>query len=106
MNVAVIKYNAGNIYSVEYGLKRLGVTPLVTDDPAQIRAADKVIFPGQGEAGTTMRYLRHHHLDELIRGLTQPFLGICIGLQLLCRYQEEGYTPCLVIFDTDGQLFV
>jgi glutamine amidotransferase len=99
MLVAIIKYNAGNIYSVDYGLKRLGVEPVITADREILRKADKVIFPGQGEAGTTMRYLKEHHLDELIKDLKQPVLGICIGMQLLCRFSEEGNTDCLGVFD-------
>lgn len=105
MNVVIIKYNAGNIYSVDYGLKRLGVTPLVTDDLEQIRKADKVIFPGQGEASTTMQYLREHKLDLLIRELKQPVLGICIGMQLMCSHSEEGSVECLGIFDAKVKRF-
>ncbi|MDR0687024.1 MAG: imidazole glycerol phosphate synthase subunit HisH [Dysgonamonadaceae bacterium] len=99
MLVAIVKYNAGNIYSVNYGLKRLGIEPVITADPEILRRADRVIFPGQGEAGTTMRYLREHRLDEIIVGLRQPVLGICIGMQLLCRSSEEGDTRCLGVFD-------
>ncbi|MDR3269682.1 MAG: imidazole glycerol phosphate synthase subunit HisH [Tannerella sp.] len=106
MKVVIIKYNAGNIYSVDYGLKRLGVTPVVTDDPERIRTADRVIFPGQGEAGTTIRYLRERGLDEVIRHLTQPVLGICIGMQLMCSRSEEGDTDCLGIFDAEVKRFV
>ena len=83
MEVAIVKYNAGNIYSVVNALKRLGITPILTDNAEQLMAADKILFPGQGEASTTMRYLREHHLDCLIRDLKQPVLGICIGQQLL-----------------------
>jgi glutamine amidotransferase len=97
--VAIIKYNAGNIYSVDYALKRLGIEPVITSDREILRKADKVIFPGQGEAGTTMRYLKEHRLDELIKNLKQPVLGICIGMQLLCRFSEEGNTCCLGVFD-------
>ena len=86
MEVAIIKYNAGNIRSVDYALRRIGVVPIITAEPELIRKADKVIFPGQGEAHTTMSYLREHHLDELIMSLKQPVLGICIGMQLLCRH--------------------
>lgn len=106
MNVAIIKYNAGNIYSVDYALKRLGITPRITADAEELRAADKVIFPGVGEASTTMRYLREHGLDEVIRSLRQPVLGICLGMQLLCRASEEGNTACLGIFDTEVKRFV
>ena len=106
MNVAIIKYNAGNIYSVDYALKRLGITPRITADAEELRAADKVIFPGVGEASTTMKYLREHGLDEVIRSLRQPVLGICLGMQLLCRASEEGETACLGIFDTEVKRFV
>lgn len=106
MNVAIIKYNAGNIYSVDYALKRLGITPRITADAEELRAADKVIFPGVGEASTTMNYLREHGLDDVIRSLRQPVLGICLGMQLLCRASEEGETACLGIFDTEVKRFV
>ncbi len=99
MSVAIVKYNAGNIYSVVHALQRLGVEPLLTDDPELLRRADKVLFPGQGEAGHAMQYLREHGLDEVIRTLRQPLLGICIGQQLLCSHSAEGDTPCLGIFD-------
>ena len=105
MNVAIIKYNAGNIYSVVNALRRLGTEPLLTDDPESIKAADRVIFPGQGEASSTMAYLRKHNLDKLIRDLRQPVLGICIGQQLLCRHSEEGDTQCIGIFDVDVKRF-
>ena len=105
MQVAVVKYNAGNIYSVMNALKRLGVDPLLTDDAQQLRNADRVLFPGQGEASGAMTYLREHHLDEVIRSLTQPVLGICIGQQLLCRHSEEGNVDCLGIFDADVKRF-
>ncbi|HEY9123739.1 MAG TPA: imidazole glycerol phosphate synthase subunit HisH [Bacteroidales bacterium] len=98
MHVAIIKYNAGNIMSVEFALKRLGVECEVTDDFEKIKSADKVIFPGVGEAETTMRFLKNAKLDLLIKDLTQPVLGICLGLQLMCSYSEEGDTPCLGIF--------
>lgn len=101
MNVAIIKYNAGNIFSVDYALKRLGVTPIITADHEQILKADKVIFPGVGEARSTMEYLKSHQLDQLICNLKQPVLGICLGMQLLCRHSEEGDVDCLNIFDTD-----
>lgn len=106
MEVAIIKYNAGNIYSVDYALKRLGVTPIITADPEILNKADKVIFPGVGEAFTTMEYLRAHKLDELIRGLKQPVLGICLGMQLLCRHSEEGDADCLGIFDAEVKRFI
>jgi glutamine amidotransferase len=105
MKVAIIKYNAGNIMSVDYALQRLGISAIVTDNPADIRSADKVIFPGVGEASTTMEYLRHQKLDLLIADLKQPVLGICLGLQLMCRHSEEGNTPCIGIFDVPVQKF-
>src|SRR5690606_10333434 len=101
MKVAVIKYNAGNIQSVLFALQRLGVDPVWTDDPAIIKAADKVIFPGQGEASNAMKYLRERGLDEVILSLRQPVLGICIGLQLLCKHSTEGNTNCLGVFDAE-----
>src|SRR5580698_2744337 len=98
MNLVIIKYNAGNIQSVLYALERIGAAAVVTDDPAQISAADKVIFPGVGEASTAMDYLRERGLDAVIRGLSQPVLGICLGMQLMCSYSEENDTACLGIF--------
>lgn len=105
MKVAIVKYNAGNIYSVIHALKRLGVEPLLTDDPALLANADKVLFPGQGEASNAMQYLREHKLDKVIRRLKQPLLGICIGQQLLCKHSEEGDVDCLGIFDTEVRRF-
>lgn len=99
MNLVIIKYNAGNIRSVLFALERIGVQAVVTDDPDLIRKADKVIFPGVGEASSAMRYLKERGLDQLIIGLKQPVLGICLGMQLMCRYSEENDTPCLGIFD-------
>lgn len=96
---AVVRYNAGNIQSVRFALGRLGVEPIVTDDPATLRSADRVIFPGVGEASSAMRYLRERGLDTVIRGLEQPVLGICLGLQLLCASSEENDTECLGVFD-------
>lgn len=101
MKVAIVKYNAGNIYSVVHALKRLGVEPVVTDDVTTLRSADRVLFPGQGEASQAMGYLREHGLDVVIRSLQQPVLGICIGQQLMCRHSEEGNTDCLDIFPVD-----
>lgn len=101
MKVAIVKYNAGNIYSVVHALRRLGVEPVVTDNADELRSADKVLFPGQGEASQAMGYLREHGLDEVIRSLKQPVLGICIGQQLMCRHSEEGDTDCLGIFPVD-----
>jgi len=99
MKVAIIKYNAGNIRSVSFALERLGVEHVITADHDEIRAADKVIFPGVGEASSTMKYLKEHKLDELIVSLKQPVLGICLGMQLMCSHSEEGDVPCLGIFD-------
>jgi imidazole glycerol-phosphate synthase subunit HisH len=98
MRLVIIKYNAGNIQSVLYALERIRAEAIVTDDPGQILAADKVIFPGVGEASTAMDYLRDRGLDVLIRGLRQPVLGICLGMQLMCSYSEENETECLGIF--------
>jgi len=105
MKVVVIKYNAGNIRSVDYALKRLGIDAEVTAEKEKILAADKVIFPGVGEAGTTMKYLRRTKMDDLIRNLKQPVLGICLGLQLMCEHSEEGNTKCLGIFNEHVKKF-
>ena len=106
MNVAIVKYNAGNIGSVENAVKRLGIEPVVTDNVELIQSADRVIFPVQGEARSTMNYLKEHHLDEVIVNLKQPVLGICIGMQLLCRHSEEQDTDCLGVFDVDVKRFI
>lgn len=106
MGVAVVDYNAGNIYSVVHALERLGENVQVTDDPMVINQADHVIFPGQGEAGCTMAYLHEKGLDRVIRQLKQPVLGICIGMQLMCAHSEEGDTECLGIFDAKVTKFV
>ena len=103
--IAIIKYNAGNVQSVQYALQRIGVESIVTDDETELRAADKVIFPGVGHAGSAMQYLKDRQLDKLIVSLTQPVLGICIGLQLMCKYSEEGDTQCLGVFDEEVKLF-
>ncbi len=105
MNVAVVKYNAGNIFSVMNALRRMGVEPVLTDKADELRKADRVIFPGQGEASNAMAYLHEHGLDEVIRSLSQPVLGICIGQQLLCRHSEEGNVDCLGIFDAEVKRF-
>lgn len=99
MKTVIIKYNAGNIQSVLFALERIGVQALVTDDAGEILSADKVIFPGVGEASTAMQYLRERQLDALIVSLKQPVLGICLGMQLLCDYSEENNTTCLGVFD-------
>jgi glutamine amidotransferase len=99
MKTVIIKYNAGNVVSVTNTLNRLGVEPILSDDPEVIKSADKVIFPGVGEASTAMNYLRARKLDALIVSLTQPFLGICLGQQLMCKHSEENDTECLGIFD-------
>lgn len=106
MKLAIVKYNAGNIYSVVNSLHRLGIEPILTDDAAELRAADKVLFPGQGEAKSTMAYLRERHLDEVVKNLTQPVLGICVGQQLLCRHSEEGDVDCIGVFNADVKRFV
>lgn len=105
MNIAVIKYNAGNIQSVLYALERIGIEATVTDEPELITQADKVIFPGVGEASSAMKYLRDHQIDALIRDLKQPVLGVCLGMQLLCRHSEENNTSCLNVFDLAVQKF-
>ena len=105
MNVAIVKYNAGNIYSVVNALRRLGIEQLLTDNAEELNKANKVIFPGQGNAREAMEYLHAHHLDEVIKNLKQPVLGICVGQQLLCRHSEEGNVDCLGIFDVDVKRF-
>lgn len=105
MKLAIIKYNAGNIRSVTFALERIGVHPVVTDDAAEIRSADKVIFPGVGEASSAMKYLKERKLDAVITSLQQPVLGICLGMQLMCNHSEEGDTTCLGIFDQQVRKF-
>ena len=105
MNVAIVKYNAGNVYSVVNALKRLGIEPLLTDDAEELMKADRVLFPGQGEASGAMEYLKARRLDEVIRNLQQPVLGICIGQQLLCRHSEEGDVDCSGVFDAEVKRF-
>ncbi len=105
MKIAIIRYNAGNIQSVLYALDRLGVEAVVTDEAEQLQSADKIIFPGVGEASTAMNYLRERNLDELIRQLKQPVLGICLGMQLMCSFSEENDTECLGIFDEKVKRF-
>ena len=106
MDLVVIKYNAGNIQSVAFALERLGVNFTITDDKEKIQSAKKVIFPGVGEASTTMKYLKEHKLDEVIVNLKQPVLGVCLGMQLMCRHSEEFDTPCLGIFDEPVKKFI
>lgn len=103
--VAVVKYNAGNVRSVLFALERLGVEAFVTDEPDVLRNADRVIFPGVGEARSAMDYLKQKKLDVLIKSLTQPVLGICLGMQLMCAHSEENDTPCLGIFDGNVKMF-
>ncbi|MCR4959245.1 MAG: imidazole glycerol phosphate synthase subunit HisH [Prevotella sp.] len=105
MYIAIVKYNAGNIYSVVNALRRLGVDPVLTDDAEQLRKADGVLFPGQGEARGAMEYLKARRLDEVIRDLRQPVFGICVGQQLLCRHSEEGDVDCIGIFDAEVKRF-
>ena len=105
MSTVIVKYNAGNIQSVLYALERIGQQAIVTDDPEQIRKAAKVIFPGVGEASTAMEYLKGRKLDELLKSLRQPVLGICLGMQLMCSYSEENDTECLGIFEEKVKKF-
>lgn len=105
MKVSIIKYNAGNIQSVMFALERIGVNAIVTDDADEITTADKIIFPGVGEASSAMKYLREKKLHEVITSLKQPVLGICLGMQLMCEHSAEGNTKCLGIFDSKVKLF-
>lgn len=105
MKLVIIKYNAGNIQSVLYALERIGMEAVVTDDAALIASADKVIFPGVGEASTAMQYLRERNMDSLVKNLRQPVLGICLGMQLMCTHSEENDTECLGIFHTKVKRF-
>jgi len=105
MQVAIINYNAGNVRSVLFAMERLQIDAALTDDPERIKKADRVIFPGVGEASTTMQYLRDQHLDDLIRDLRQPVLGICLGMQLLCSHSEENNTACLGIIPLQVKRF-
>lgn len=106
MNIVIIKYNAGNIQSVLYALERIGAEALVTDDHEEISKADKVIFPGVGEASSAMRYLQERKLDQVIKNLQQPVLGVCLGMQLMCKHSEENDTECMGIFDEQVKKFV
>ncbi len=103
--IAIVKYNAGNIRSVKNALDRLEVPSILTDDPEKLKAAEKVIFPGVGEAKTAMKYLKDRGLDEILTNLTQPFLGICLGMQLMCSHSEEKNTPCLGVFEEKVKKF-
>ena len=105
MDVAIVKYNAGNIYSVVNAMKRLGIEPVLTDDAEMLQKADRVLFPGQGQAREAMVYLKAHQLDQVIKKLKRPVLGICVGQQLLCRHSEEGDVDCIGIFDVDVKRF-
>ncbi len=103
--IAIVKYNAGNVKSVQNAITRLGYESIITDDPEELMNADKVIFPGVGEASTAMQYLKERNLDQLIPQLKNPVLGICLGMQLLCAHSEEGDTNCLGIFDNKVKRF-
>lgn len=105
MNIVIVQYNAGNIQSVLYALQRIGATALVSNNPEQINSADKVIFPGVGEASSALQYLQENDLDIVIKNLKQPTLGICLGMQLMCKHSEENNTNCLHIFDTQVKKF-
>jgi glutamine amidotransferase len=105
MKIAIIKYNAGNIHSVRLAIRQLGFESIVTEDPEKIRTADKVIFPGVGEASSAMRYIRQNGIAVLLPELRQPVLGICLGLQLMCRHSEENDISCLGIFDAAVRKF-
>jgi glutamine amidotransferase len=103
--IAIIKYNAGNVQSVQYALERLGVNAIVTDDHSEIKNADKIIFPGVGNANSAMQSLKEKNLDKVIKQLTQPVLGICVGMQLMCTHSEENNTDCLGIVDLKVKRF-
>jgi glutamine amidotransferase len=105
LKIAIIRYNAGNTQSVIYALNRLGIEPVVTDDPEELKACDKIIFPGVGEASTAMKYLKERNLNTLLPSFKQPFLGICLGLQLMCKHSEENNTECLGIFPMNVKRF-
>lgn len=106
MNVAIVKYNAGNIQSVTFALQRIGIEPIITNDHEVLKSADKVIFPGVGEAGTAMNFLKERNLDQLIPQLKQPVFGVCLGLQLMCSHSEESSTECMNIFPVKVKKFI
>ena len=105
MEVAIVKYNAGNIYSVVNAMRRMGIEPLLTDNAEELQKADRVLFPGQGEARGAMEYLKARRLHEVIRSLRQPVLGICVGQQLLCKHSEEGNVDCIGVFNAEVKRF-
>ena len=106
MKLVIIKYNAGNVRSVQFALGRLGIEPVLSDDPSVILSADKILFPGVGEASSAMDYLKQRGLDKVILDAKQPFLGICLGMQLMCSHSEENDTPCLGIFPEKVKRFI
>ncbi len=105
MKLAIVKYNAGNTQSLTFALNRLGINPVLTNDPQELKSADKVIFPGQGEASSAMKYLRENEIDKVLKELTQPFLGVCLGMQLMCEFSEENNTQGLGIIDVKVKRF-
>ena len=105
MKIVIIKYNAGNVQSVNYALQRLNISATLTDDADEILSADKIIFPGVGAAAPAMNYLKEKNLDTLIKNIKQPFFGVCLGMQLLCNHSEEGNTKCLGVFNQQVKKF-
>lgn len=105
MKLVIIKYNAGNVQSVDYALQRLNVNAILSDDINEILSADKIIFPGVGAATPAMNYLKERNLDTLIKDIKQPFFGVCLGMQLLCNHSEEGNTKCLGVFNQHVKKF-
>ncbi len=105
MKVVIVKYNAGNVCSVNYALQRIGIDPIITDNHEELLSADRIIFPGVGEASSAMNYLQNKNLDRLLVDLRQPVLGICLGMQLMCSFSEENNTNCLGIFSERVRLF-
>jgi len=105
MKIAIVKYNAGNLQSVLYALQRMSIEPIVTNKAEELQSADKIIFPGVGEAASAMKSLKENNLDTIIPTLKQPFLGICLGLQLMCKHSEERDTKCLGLFDLQVKKF-